>query len=385
MATEAKPPRTPALQPLRIGAKLADRFEIVGVLGEGGTGIVYEAARLGSEEPGVSAREIVALKVIHGHLLGDRQIRGRFEREAKILRKLRGRHVGAILDFGEVPDPRAPGSTLLYLALPKLAGPALDQLLRREGHLPVERAVRIALDVCAALGSAHAQGIIHRDLKPANILMDGEGRAVVVDFGMAKIVTGSGVDSTALTSHNMVFGTPEYMAPEQARGEELDTRCDVYALGIVLYELLTGNVPFRGRTPLQVLTAHLTQAPRPPREVVPERPIPAALEAVVLHAMAKRPDDRYPTAATLAAALTHALAKPEDTESVAPSAFLADTDLALAKTEPAPQPVPTRSAPPSDAIGRASPAPRERNVRWTVVWIVAVAIGLGVGVLLSMR
>ncbi len=226
-----------SLPPLSSGRKLGEKFEILGVLGEGGTGIVYDARR-------VAEGDRIALKVIHQHLAGDAQIRGRFTREAAILRRLEGERLCPVLEFGELPDPRREGVGLLYLALARVDGPALDAVLKKDGPLPIPRAVAIVLDVCEALRDAHAQGVIHRDLKPGNVLLREGDRAVVVDFGMAKIITGGATGTTALTQHNMVFGTPEYMAPEQARGDELDARCDVYAAGIILYELLTGRVPF---------------------------------------------------------------------------------------------------------------------------------------------
>jgi serine/threonine protein kinase len=351
-----------SLPPISAGRKLAGKFEILGVLGEGATGIVYDARRIVEGDP-------VALKVIHQHLVGDAQIRGRFKREAAILRRLEGEHLCPILDFGEAPDPRREGAGLMYLALPRIDGPALDSLLKNEGRLPIVRAAAIALGVCDALSEAHAQGVIHRDLKPGNVLLrDGEN-VVVVDFGMAKIVTGGGAGTTALTQHNMVFGTPEYMAPEQARGDELDARCDVYATGIILYELLTGSVPFIGGSPLSVLTAHLTAAPQPPRERAPEREISPALEAVVLHAIAKNPQRRYRTAAALAAAIRAALAAAHDVEAVRPARVpgIADTTGA-------------RVVPVAPAVGTS------RSTRaWVLVCILAALSGIGLGVWLSMR
>src|SRR5438128_1383953 len=156
----------PSSPPLPAGRQLGEKFEIKDVLGEGGTGIVYDALRLPAREP-------VALKVIHNHLTGDAQIRGRFTREAAILRRLEGPHLVAILEFGELPDPRFPDRGLLYLALPKIEGPALDRLLEDEGPIAIDRGLDIALQVCEALKAAHAQGIIHRDLKPANVILKG--------------------------------------------------------------------------------------------------------------------------------------------------------------------------------------------------------------------
>jgi serine/threonine-protein kinase len=383
---------TPSTPPLSGGRKLGDKFEIVGVLGEGGTGIVYDATR-------VATGERIALKVIHPHLAGDKQIRGRFTREAAILRRLVGDHLCPILDFGQVDDPRREGAGLLYMALPKIEGEALDAYLKREKTLPLDRAIAIVLEVCAALAEAHAQGVIHRDLKPGNVLLREGEHAIVVDFGMAKIVTGGGgTGTTALTQHNMVFGTPEYMAPEQARGDELDARCDIYAAGVILYELLTGSVPFSGATPLNVLTAHLTASPRPLRDRAPERGISAALEAVVLHAMAKNPARRYPTANALAHAIRRARESPNDVDAVRP-AVRVEVDSGApdphAETIPAPmpsdQPLPTssREAPlpavrrPSGGSPTASPERASRS--WTIVWIIAAVVGISVGVWLSLR
>jgi serine/threonine-protein kinase len=366
--------------PLSAGRTLGGKFEIVGVLGEGGTGIVYDAKRIAP----TPAEARVALKVIHPHLAGDRQIRGRFQREASILRRLEGKHLCPLLDFGELPDPRREGAGLFYMELPRVDGESLEALLKREKILPLARAVAIVRQVCVALQEAHAQGVIHRDLKPGNALLRTGDFVFVVDFGMAKIITGGGgTGTTGLTQHNMVFGTPEYMAPEQAKGDELDARCDVYAAGIMLYELLTGAVPFTGATPLNVLTAHLTLPPRPPREVAPERGISAALEAVVMHAIAKDPAERYPTATALEAAIAKAWASPDDADAVAPSKRVvivdeSDADV-HALTIPAPEPARTVSTvrPPKEA-------PREGR-GWMLIWFAAAVIGISIGVWLSLR
>src|ERR1700733_1658816 len=182
---------SPSTPPLAMGMRLDDRFEVLGVLGEGGAGTVYDALRL-------PEREQIALKVLHGHLLGDRQFRGRFEREATILRRLGGPHVCPVLDSGELIDPRDESRALLYIALPKIDGPALDAVLLREGPLPIDRVLDITLQILDALKMAHAQGIVHRDLKPANVILRGGSHVVVVDFGLAKIVTGDAA-ATVLT------------------------------------------------------------------------------------------------------------------------------------------------------------------------------------------
>jgi serine/threonine-protein kinase len=299
--------------PLSNDRVIDGKYELHGVLGEGGTGIVYDAIR---KSDGAS----VALKVMHAHLAGDQQIRGRFLREATILKRLEGDHICPILELGEVPATEGGADSLLYMALPKLEGPTLEQVLQKE-PISVDRALEVMLEVCAALRIAHAQGVIHRDLKPANVILEKGKKAVVVDFGMSKIVTGAAGGTTNLTAHNMVFGTPEYMSPEQARGDELDARCDVYAAGIMLYEMLTGAPPFEGSTPLNVLTEHLTGVLEPPSARAKEGRVTPALESVVMHALARNRDERYPSASALAAAIMHARARPDDVVSLSPSAF----------------------------------------------------------------
>jgi serine/threonine protein kinase len=370
-------PRTssPSMPPLSAGATLGDVFAIVGLLGEGGAGTVYEATR-------TLTGERVAVKVLHSHLLGDRQIRGRFEREAKILARLHGPHVAPVLDFGELADPRDETRTLLYMALPRIDGPSLDAVMTREGPLPMHRVTDLMLQICDALKMAHAQGVVHRDLKPANVLLRGGTHVVVVDFGLAKILTGD-VAATVLTAHNMVCGTPEYMAPEQARGEEIDERCDVYAAGVILYQLLTQTLPFTGATPLAVLTAHLTTPPTPARERAPNRAISPALDAIVMHALAKDPNARYSTATALAAAILHARVAPDDDDAVRPEA-------AHAATVPSFPGSPTQLSPsrPPPASKPAAPPPRSFALSqrvWTMIWIGAAVASISVGIWLSLN
>ncbi|WP_394844278.1 serine/threonine protein kinase [Pendulispora brunnea] len=350
--------------PLDVGLVLDGKYEVCGVLGEGASGVVYDARVVAGDG------ERVALKVIHRHLMGNSQIRGRFVREVAILQRLRGKHLCPILDSGELLDPRT-SDALLYMAIPKVEGPSLEKLVASAGPLPIERSIDIVLQICSALVDAHGQGVIHRDLKPANVLLrDGE-HAFVVDFGMAKIVTGTGgTGTTDLTTHNMVFGTPEYMAPEQARGDELDARCDVYAVGIILYELLAGKVPFQGTSPLSTLTAHMT-ADLPPLE----RDVGPALRAVIHAALVKSADERYASASDMARALEHALRAPDDVDAVSPR-------LPRSHTVPLPSippPLVRASAP------QVREAPRGIAARWVLVWVAAIATGIAVGVWLSLH
>ncbi len=364
------------------GHVVADRYRIESVLGDGASGVVYVAERVrdGEDAPG----ERVALKVIHRHLVRDPQISRRFVREASILRKLRCPNLVPLLDFGETHEG------VLYMALELVEGQALDQLMR-EGPLDLQRSVAIVQQVCAALESAHAAGIVHRDLKPGNVIIEPERqgepeRARVLDFGMAKVLRGDGNDSlTALTEQNMVFGTPEYMAPEQARGDEVDARCDVYAAGVMLYELLTGSVPFESSTPIGMMTAHLMQDPPPPSDRAPARSISPALEAVVLHALAKRTADRYPSAAALSGALDRALSRPADVASTAPPPA-PDDDLATRDTEHAMGPISTLrpAAPESDATAELAQAPERPSRVWIAVAVIAALLGIALGIIMSL-
>lgn len=386
---------------------IADKYEILGVLGEGGTGVVYDAVRIGDRRP-------VALKVMHETLAGDKQIRGRFQREAAILRRLQGEHICAILDFGELlaEDQK----TLLYIALPKIEGESLADLLAK-GPIDVDRGLDIMMQVLAGLAAAHAQGVIHRDLKPANVLIEGGKKAVVVDFGMSKIITGGGVGTTNLTTHNMLFGTPEYMSPEQARGDELDARTDVYAAGVILYEMITGSPPFTGETPLSILTAHLTSDVEPPsKRAKPASRVTPALESVILGALARDRDERYRSASVLAAAIAHARQHPNEAGAVHPSAFtatpstniFADTMPATVIGEPGvdataptllgdkpplassmspPHPtVPPKSRPRLPSIpSMRPPEPKDPTRTWVLLWVIVGLASIALGVWFALR
>jgi len=385
---------------LPFGQVFAEKYRIKRVLGDGVSGTVYTAEPL----PGIAASEpaplgssteagerLVALKVLHRSLVRDRQISRRFHREAAILRKLRGPYIVSLFDFGELDDG------VLYMALELVRGRALDEIIRL-GPLEPARAVALAQQVCAALEIAHASDVVHRDLKPGNILVettpDGQERARVCDFGMAKVLRGDPSDSlNMLTEQNMVFGTPEYMAPEQARGDEVDARCDVYAMGVMLYEMLTGEPPFRYDTPIGVMTAHLVEEPRPPSSRVPGRITPA-LEAVVLHALAKKRADRYPTAAALAGALESAIERPSDVASTRPEPAprasgidlgTRDTEHALHISASLRRRDVAESAPAARGSDRPPRAGADKSLRfWITVAFIAALFGIAAGVMASL-
>jgi serine/threonine-protein kinase len=245
----------------------------------------------------------------------------------------------------------------------------------QERAFSADRAIDVLLQICAALEAAHASGVIHRDLKPANVMMEttetGDERVRVLDFGMSKVLKGD-AGATALTEANMVFGTPEYMSPEQARGEDLDATCDIYAAGAILYELLTGTVPLSGSNAIATMTAHLVEPVEPPSARAPDKAISKALEAVILCALAKRPRDRYPSARAFADALEHAAVHPDDTLSVRPSG------------QPSKAPPSSR---PSRGLHRARPeeAAILSPIGWAMVAVVAAGVGIGIGVWISLR
>ncbi|MGH7675350.1 MAG: serine/threonine-protein kinase, partial [Gemmatimonadales bacterium] len=267
----------------RLKAALAGRYAIERELGSGGMATVYLAEDL-------KHHRNVALKVMRPELaatLGS----GRFLREVETAARLQHPHILPLHDSGEADG-------FLYFVMPFVEGESLRARLTREGELPIAEAVRLLRDVVDALSHAHAHahGVVHRDVKPDNVLLSGR-HAMVTDFGVAKAVS-EATGRHGLTTAGVALGTPAYMAPEQAAADpHIDHRADVYAVGALAYELLTGHPPFEGTNAQQVLSAHLTQAPAP---VTARRPaVPAALEAVVMRCLEKKPADRWQTAEQL--------------------------------------------------------------------------------------
>jgi serine/threonine protein kinase len=277
-----------------VGQTLLDRYRITAQIGKGGMGAVYEA-----QHTLIGKR--VAIKVLLDHYARKGPVVARLEQEAKLASSIGHEHIVDITDFGETPDGRT------FVVMEYLDGESLGACLRRTGQLDEERAVRIALQAASALSAAHAKGILHRDIKPENLFLlrrKDTDFVKVVDFGISKSLhAGEGEESTPrLTQTGMVLGTPLYMSPEQARGEEdLDHRIDVYALGVILYEMVTNVVPFQGTNSLSIISRVINEEPRPPRELRPG--LSPELEAVILHAMAKDRDQRYSSCDTLAADL----------------------------------------------------------------------------------
>jgi serine/threonine-protein kinase len=278
----------PSADPL-LGAIVDKRYEVVEVLGEGGMGTVYRVrhAALGRE---------FALKALRRELATDRDLSARFIQEARAAAAVSHPSVVQIIDFGTLPTGQA------YFVMELLHGQPLSWLLHTGGPLPAGRALRMLRQIAEALGAAHDAGIVHRDLKPDNIQVAeaiGDRDVVkVLDFGLAKVVGAS-----RLTRAGTVFGTPHYMSPEQAAGENVDHRADIYSLGVVMYEMFTGCVPFEADSYMGVLTQHMYVAPVPPSQLLGNSETLGALEAIVLRCLEKRPENRFASMAELLDAL----------------------------------------------------------------------------------
>lgn len=265
-----------------VGKTIAHKYRVEALIGEGGMGKVYRARQLALDK-------VVVLKVLRRTLLSDERTVARFQREAKAASRLNHPNSISVLDFGQAEDGA------LFIAMEYVAGQDLHQILSREWPLAEARVVRLVSQVLSALSDAHGAGVIHRDLKPENIMVEqrrNEGDFVkVLDFGIAKI-TDSTDDGPALTRAGFVCGTPEYMSPEQARGAPLDHRSDLYAVGVILYQLMTGLLPFESDSAVGFATKHLTEEPPPPSRRRPDARISPGLEKLILRALSKSPDDR---------------------------------------------------------------------------------------------
>jgi len=293
--TLAAPPRSSEGDDL-VGVTLLGRYSITRKIGQGGMGAVYEATH-------TLIGKRVAVKVLLDKYARKEQVVARLEQEARLASSIGHEHIIDITDFGQTDDGRT------FVVMEFLEGESLAELLNREGPLPEERILDIATQTVSALGAAHAKGIVHRDVKPENVFLlrrKDRDYVKVVDFGISKSLRASDAGeehSPRLTQTGMVLGTPLYMSPEQARGdEELDHRIDIYAVGVIMYELATGRVPFTGTNYLSIISQVLNDDPRPPRELRPE--LSDELEAIILKALAKDSDQRYQSTGEMLADLS---------------------------------------------------------------------------------
>jgi serine/threonine protein kinase len=280
--------------------KMLGQYQILELAGKGGMAAVYKA-----HQP--SLNRYVALKVLPAYLAQDEQFVVRFRQEALAAAALRHPNIMVIYDVGQ-------DQNLHYIAAEYLEGSTLAQVLEQQrGPLPLPRTVSIINQLASALDFAHQRGLVHRDVKPSNAFVGPGDHVTLMDFGIVKALTGG----MQMTRTGSAIGTPEYMSPEQAEGRPVDQRSDIYSLGVVLYQVLTGRVPFEAKSPTQILLAHVTQPPTPPTQINPA--IPRAVEAVVLRALAKRPEERWTTAGEMAQALARAASGPSAPAYVAPT------------------------------------------------------------------
>ncbi|MDQ4096875.1 MAG: protein kinase [Actinomycetota bacterium] len=329
---------------------LAGRYRLRRPIARGGMAEVWEATDHILGRP-------VAVKVLLPHLAVDQSFLERFRREAIAAARLAHPNVVATFDTG-VDDGVA------YIVMELVHGRTLHQVLAAQGALSPHRAMRIAVQVAAALDYAHEHGVVHRDVKPGNILVGDDERVKVADFGIAKAAVAPGAEgkpwaSQDLTQSGAVVGTAKYLSPEQVNGDPIDGRADIYSLGVVLYEMLCGRAPFAGETDVAVALQHVTASPLSPRQV--RSGIPRSLEAVVLRALSKSPDDRYATAADMESALVSVDLGPDDAV-----------------------PLVVRDPTPPEGTPALSFRESERSWLYPVGLIVAAAVALGIiGVLFA--
>jgi eukaryotic-like serine/threonine-protein kinase len=345
-----------------IGTLFDGRYQVVRKLGAGGMANVYLA-----EDQELGRR--VAIKILNDHHANDEQFVERFRREAKNAAALSHPNIVSIYDRGE-----AEGT--YYIAMEYLDGRSLKELILSRGPAPLNVTIEYVRQILQALRFAHRHGIVHRDIKPHNVLVDAEGRVKVTDFGIARAGT------SQMTEAGSIVGTAQYLSPEQARGTAVDQRSDLYSLGIVLYELLTGTLPFNGDTPVEIAMKHLSQIPEPPSHLRPE--LPHDLDLVVTRALAKDPDDRYQSAEEMDAdleRLARGAAVSAETEESATQIMRAPTGPMSATA--ATMIVPPRRAPPVPPLPPAVyydlEEPIHRRPIWPWVAALLFVIGAGIG------
>jgi ligand-binding sensor domain-containing protein/tRNA A-37 threonylcarbamoyl transferase component Bud32 len=335
-----------------IGRQLG-AYQIVEQIGQGGMATVFKAYQ-------PSMDRYVAIKILPSHLTQDESFVGRFTQEAHTLARLEHPHILPVHDYGEQE-----GTT--YLVMRYVRAGTLKDLIARDGPMGFEEVARILSEVGSALEYAHSKGVVHRDIKLSNVLVDETGFTLLTDFGIAKLMA----ETAQFTASGGIIGTPAYMSPEQGMGRPVDHRCDIYSLGVMLYELVTGRVPFEAETPLAVLLKHINDPLPLPRQLRPD--LPEAVERVILKAMAKVPDDRYQSAQAMANALKEAVAsRPPD---VVPPSL---------PTEPVPPPIQAQTADEAPLAAETAPftphaaaaAPARRLTRWLLPVAAVVLVGV---------
>lgn len=336
------------------------QYAIRSVLGRGGMATVYLARQASMDRD-------VAVKVMAAELADDEQFVARFEHEAQLIARLQHPHILPVIDFGREDKH-------IYIVMQLVRGGSLDDRLSR-GPLPLPLAARMLGQIASALTFAHEQGIVHRDLKPNNVLLDERDNAYLTDFGIAKMLAGT----TKLTATGNILGTPAYMAPEQWRGELVDARTDIYSLGIMLYEMVIGQLPFSGDTPYTLMYKHFNDAPPPPRLANPD--LDPDVEAIILRALAKKPDERFQSAEAMAEEFVTALRAGPSRPKSAPAPEMEKTvigeEAAPTRAPSAPErgepPTPPGSVPPTRAAQPVAP-PGRGGLNPLVIGAAALAV-----------
>jgi serine/threonine protein kinase/Flp pilus assembly protein TadD len=272
----------PSSEELSRGAVFAGRFEVIEELGKGGMGRVYRVLDTKIDEE-------VALKLVRPEIASDRKTIKRFSNELKLARQISHKHVCRMYDLSEEAGTH-------YITMEYVPGENLKSMIKMTKQFSASTAISIARQICEGLAEAHKYGVVHRDLKPGNIMIDKDGNVRIMDFGIAR-----SIEAKDITETGMIIGTPEYMSPEQVTGEDEDSRSDVYSLGIILYEMLTGSLPFEGKTPVSIALKHQREAPKNPKELNPQ--IPDSLVYMILKCMEKKKEMRYQSAEEILAEL----------------------------------------------------------------------------------
>jgi serine/threonine protein kinase len=343
-----------------LGCTIDNRYKVEGIVGEGGMGVVYQCRHKIIDKR-------VALKILRADLARDTEVTERFLMEAKAASAIQDEHIISISDFGQLPDGAA------YFVMEFLEGTPLALVAGGGNPMPLGRILRIALQLSEGLAAAHQLGIVHRDLKPDNVFLIQRGKETdfvkILDFGIAKVSSNA---TGRLTQVGSVFGTPHYMSPEQAAGTPLDHRGDIYSLGVMLYELATGHVPFDAENFVGILSQQLYQDPIPPREAAPKAGIPMAFESTILKCMAKKPERRYQSMLELREELL-------DLEARLGKADI-DADLRATRT---PDPVEVAASVDGTALSTELSLASLRPRRWPMYAAIMLPVALVSGVLFS--
>jgi len=277
------------LRELQRGHLFAERYEIIEQLGKGGMGVVY---RVHDQK----IHEDVAIKILKPEIASEKNTISRFNNELRLARKITNKSICKMYDLNEYQG-------LQFITMEYVPGEDLKSFIRRSGQVSIGKAISIAKQLCQGLHEAHDLGVIHRDLKPSNIMIDTEGNAKIMDFGIAR-----STESKGITEAGVIIGTPEYMSPEQVEGDEVDPRSDIYSLGVILYELVTGRTPFEGKTPMSVALKHKTSKPQKPQELNTQ--VPEVLNRLILKCLEKDREKRYQSVDNLLENLKHIHAIP---------------------------------------------------------------------------